>query len=682
MRPLGWFRSLVFLTLAISLTTVPLDARVVRVEIASRQEVSNGRSFGGVGVYERLTGRVFFSVAVANPHNRSIVDLENAVNLKDGEVEFSADFMILRPKHPGKSSSSLLLEIPNRGRGRIVSLVDGGDWDAASDAGDGWLLRNGYSVASLGWQWDATGDGALRLYAPIARENGKTIRGLLRGDLMPSKVMEEIPLGHLIIGNIGGSEYPVADADDPQNQLTVRDSREAKRTTIPRSEWRFAHMVDGKLVASDRHIHFNGGFHPGKVYEYIYAVQDPVIAGLGFAAMRDFAAYAKHSPDALVSATRVYGEGISQNGRFLRDMLYQGFNADEEGRMALDGVLAHVAGAGRGSFNIRFAQPSRDAQPTSSIFFPTDIFPFTDQPETDPIAGEARSNRGLLDRATAEKVVPRIFLSNTSYEYWGRAASLIHTTADGKKDAAISANVRIYYFTGLQHFSGPFPPEKGVGDLLGQQPQTPLPVRYFWRSMIANMDAWVRTNTAPPKSNYPKIASDTLVPLRDYSFPSIAGVNKPQDANLAYHLDFGPEWSRGIISAQPPRTGEPFPVLVPKVDRDGNEVSGIHLPEIAVPLATYTGWNLRDASIGAPEQRVAFEGSYLPFPRTEAERRKTNDVRRSIAARYSSREEYLRRYAKAVDTLIKERWILEEDRGALLQRGGLEWDQIMKEGVQ
>jgi hypothetical protein len=467
MRPLGWFRSLVFLTLAISLTTVPLDARVVRVEIASRQEVSNGRSFGGVGVYERLTGRVFFSVAVANPHNRSIVDLENAVNLKDGEVEFSADFMILRPKHPGKSSSSLLLEIPNRGRGRIVSLVDGGDWDAASDAGDGWLLRNGYSVASLGWQWDATGDGALRLYAPIARENGETIRGLLRGDLMPSKVMEEIPLGHLIIGNIGGSEYPVADADDPQNQLTVRDSREAKRTTIPRSEWRFAHMVDGKLVASDRHIHFNGGFHPGKVYEYIYAVQDPVIAGLGFAAMRDFAAYAKHSPDALVSATRVYGEGISQNGRFLRDMLYQGFNADEEGRMALDGVLAHVAGAGRGSFNVRFAQPSRDAQPTSSIFFPTDIFPFTDQPETDPIAGEARSNRGLLDRATAEKVVPRIFLSNTSYEYWGRAASLIHTTADGKKDAAISTNVRIYYFTGLQHFSGTVPAREGSGGFAG-----------------------------------------------------------------------------------------------------------------------------------------------------------------------------------------------------------------------
>ena len=673
---------MVLLTLAVSLISVPLDARVVRVEITSRQEVSNGRVFGAVGIYERITGCAFFSVSVANPHNRGIVDLGNAVNLKDGEVEFSADFMVLRPKDPGKSNGSLLLEIPNRGRGRIVSLVDGGDWDAADDAGDGWLLRNGYSVASLGWQWDATGDGALRLYAPLARENRKAIRGLLRGDLMPSKVMEDIPLGHLIIGNIGGSEYPVADADDPQNQLTVRDSREAKRTTIPRSEWQFAQAVDGKLVASDRHIHLNGGFQPGKIYEYIYAVQDPVVAGLGFAAVRDFAAYAKHSPDALVSATRVYGEGISQNGRFLRDLLYQGFNADEEGRMALDGVLAHVAGAGRGSFNIRFAQPSRDAQPTSSIFFPTDIFPFTDKPEADPMAGEAGDKRGLLDRATAEKVVPRIFLSNTSYEYWGRAASLIHTTADGKKDAAISADVRIYYFPGLQHFSGPFPPAKGAGDLLGQQPQTPLPIRYFWRSMIANMDAWVRINTDPPKSRYPKIADHTLVSMSNYSFPSIAGVNKPQDANLAYRLDFGPEWSRGIITMQPPKTGEPFPVLVPQVDRDGNEVAGIHLPEIAVPLATYTGWNLRDASIGAPEQRVSFEGSYLPLPRTEAERQKTGDPRRSMEERYSSREEYLRRYTKAVDKLIRERWILQEDREAMLQRGGLEWDQLMNEGAQ
>ncbi|MFY9583315.1 MAG: alpha/beta hydrolase domain-containing protein, partial [Candidatus Acidiferrales bacterium] len=274
-------------------------------------------------------------------------------------------------------------------------------------------------------------------------------------------------------------------------------------------------MVDGELTPSNRSIHLNGGFEPGRIYEYVYVVSDPVVAGLGFAAVRDFASYVKHAPDSLTPASRVLGEGISQNGRFLRNFLYQGFNADEDGRIALDGVLAHVAGAGRGSFNYRFAQPSRDAQPTSAVFFPTDIFPFTDQPEVDPLTRE-REKSGLLDRAVAEQVVPKIFFSNTSYEYWGRAASLIHTTADAKRDVAIGPNVRIYHFTGLQHYSGPFPPARGEASLLGQQPQSPLPIRLFWRAMIANMDAWVRAGTAPPPSAYPTIAAHTLVPLREY----------------------------------------------------------------------------------------------------------------------------------------------------------------------
>ncbi len=658
------------------IVSVPLlHARVVRIQIDSREAVSDSKAFGSVGAYERITGRVFFSVPVANPRNQKIVDLDKAVNVKRGEVEFSADFMALRPKDSSKGNGSLLLEVPNRGRGRIVSVIDGGDWDAVQDAGDGWLLRNGYSVVSLGWQWDAAGDGTLRLYAPIAKENGSAIHGLLRGDLMPSKAMDEMPLGHVIVGNIGGSEYSVAAPDDPRNQLAVRDTPEAPRAVILRSDWQFAQMVDGKRMASDRHIRLSGGFQPGKIYEYIYVVSDPVVAGLGFAAVRDFAAYAKHAPDALVPAARVYGEGISQNGRFLRDLLYQGFNADEEGRIALDGVLAHVAGAGRGSFNIRFAQPSRDAQPTSSIFFPTDIFPFTDQPETDSVTGD---KGGLLDRATADKVVPRIFLSNTSYEYWGRAASLIHTTADAKRDATISKDVRIYHFTGLQHFPGPFPPAEGAGDLHGQEPESPLPIRYFWRSMLTNLDAWVRSGTAPPESKYPKVADRTLVSIADYAFPSIPKVNKPREANRAYRLNFGPEWGRGIITMQPPRVGEAFPVLVPQVNRDGNELAGVHLPEIAVPLATYTGWNLRDPSIGAPEQREAFEGSYLAFPKTAAEREKNGDPRSSIAERYKSREDYLDRYGKAIDALVKERWILEEDRAALLNRGGAEWDEATK----
>ena len=669
------FRRICRLLLLLLCVASTAHGRVVRVDVASRSDVLGGLDFGSAGAYERLTGRVYFSVAVADPHNRGIVDLDKAVNLKNGEVEFAADFIAVRPKDAHKANGSMILESPNRGRGRIISLVDTGDWDLANNAGDAWLLRNGYSIVTLGWQWDATGDGALRLYAPIAKDHGRTITGLLRGDLMLAKALDEIPLGHFMLGNVGGSEYPVAAPNDSRNTLTVRESRDAQRTTIPRVQWQFAHTVDGKLVPSDRHIHLRGGFQPGKLYEYVYVAADPVVAGLGFAAFRDFAAYAKHAADAVVRAQRVYGQGISQNGRFLRDLVYQGFNADEDGRIALDGMLAHVAGAGRGNFNYRFAQPSRDAQPTSSVFYPTDIFPFTDQREKDPLTG---ATGGLLDRAVAAHVVPKTFLSNTSYEYWGRVASLISTTADGGRDMPISPDVRIYHFTGLQHFSGPFPPARGKDDLLGQEPESPLPVRFFWRAMIANMDAWVRDGTAPPASSYPRIADHTLVPLQQYAFPAIAGVNTPHEVSAAHRLDLGPDWPRGIVGNQPPKVGVPFPALVPQVDADGNERDGVRLPEISVPLATYTGWNLRDASIGAATERVSFEGSYIAFAKTVAERESAHDPRRSIAERYESRENYLSRYAAAVDELVRQRWLLEEDRAALIQRGEQEWDVAMK----
>ena len=669
---LGFLGSL----LTLVAVSAPAEARVVRIEIDTRTDVLHGKPFGEAGSYERLTGQIFYSVRIDNPHNTAIVDLPNAVNSKHGEVEFSADFVAYQPKDPHKGNGSLLLEVPNRGRPYIVALVDGGDADLGRDVGDAWLLRNGFTIVSVGWQWDAPGPDDLKLYAPIARENGKRITGLLRGDLMPSHVMDDVPLGHLILERLGGLEYPVAAPNDPRNVLTVRDSRDGRRTLIPTSQWQFAETVNGKLTPSDRHIHLNGGFQPGRIYEYVYVVADPVVAGLGFAAIRDFASYAKYGPATSdLHAARVYGQGISQNGRFLRDFLYQGFNADESGKIALDGVLTHVAGAGRGSFNYRFAQPSRDAQPTSSVFFPTDLFPFTSLAETDPLTG---ARDGLLQRATADKVLPKIFFSNTSYEYWGRAAALISVDAEGKQDVPIADNVRIYHFTGLQHFSGPSPPRKGAGDLLGQQDESALPVKYFWRAMIANLDAWVRKDVQPPRSAYPRLDNGTLVPLRDYAFPPVQDVSWPREASEARRLDFGPQWHHGILSLQPPKVGEAFPVLVPQVDADGNETDGIRLPELSVPLGTYTGWNLRDPSIGAPEQRVSFEGSYIPFAKTADERRKAGDPRKSVEERYASRADYLDRYSHALDALVEQRWILPEDRGALLLRGQQDWEDAMR----
>ena len=224
-------RAFLAFVLLLSLAVCPVVGRVTRVEITSRADVLAGKSFGDAGCYERITGKIYFSVAVANIHNQAIVDLENAVNLRNGEVEFSADFVAVRPKDPAKGNGTMLLENPNRGFPRILSLVDGGDEDLSHDAGDAWLLRNGYTVVSLGWQWDASGEGALHLYAPIAKDHGKTITGLLRGDVMLSSDASELPLGHLIQSRIGGSEYPVSDPTDPRNVLTVRDSPTAPRTT-------------------------------------------------------------------------------------------------------------------------------------------------------------------------------------------------------------------------------------------------------------------------------------------------------------------------------------------------------------------------------------------------------------------------------------------------------------------
>ena len=669
------------LLLTLAALVLPLHARVTRIEVLTREPILDGKPFSTAGPYEKITARVYFAVHPDDPHNQGIVDLDKAPRNANGEVEFSADLFLLRPTNGG--NKALLLEIPNRGGKGLLRIVDGGSSDpkSSADLGDAWLLRKGYTIAALGWQWDAPDlPGDLRLYAPVAHNGSEPITGLLRDDFTPVAKVNDWPLGHIITGHLGGTEYPVGEStevanQDSRNVLTVRDTPDGPRQTIPRSEWSF---TNPSATAHNGGIHLNSGFDPGRIYELVYVVKDPVVAGLGFAAVRDFVSWLKYDTTAVTHIDRAYAAGISQCGRFLRDFLYEGFNQDESGRMSLDGVLAHVGGAGRGSFNARFAQPSRDAQPMSSIFWPTDIFPFTDEPELDARPDPANPNatpQGLLDRAKAQHDLPRIFLSHTSYEYWGRAASLITTTADGKRDMPIGPNVRIYFFTGLQHYSGRFPPERGAAQVASQNMESPLPIRWFWRAMITNMNAWVRDNTPPPPSSYPHIADGTLVPRDKLAFPAIPNIHAPENYTQAYPLDFGPGWQQtGILTLEPPKVGAPFPILLPQVDTDGTDRAGIHLPEIDVPLATYTGWNLRDPATGAPEERVSFLGSWIPFAKTAAERQATGDPRLSIAERYTGREDYMTLYSKAVDDLVRQRWILPEDAASSKQQGEKEWD--------
>jgi hypothetical protein len=327
----------------------------------------------------------------------------------------------------------------------------------------------------------------------------------------------------------------------------------------------------------------------------------------------------------------------------------------------------------------------------SSLFFPTDLFPFTDLPEENPITHEKAS---LLDAPAKSGSVPKIFFTNTSYEYWGRAASLIHTTADGRKDIALSTNLRVYFLAGLQHFSGGFPPQKsapGSPDYTTQQRQNPNPIQWYWRALIMDMDQWVRDGKEPPASVYPRIADKTLVPLAQWSFPMIPGVNTPHEVSTAYLLNFqvrvvdvnfgkkGSVSPEGKEVVEPPVIGGVFNALVPQSDVDGNDLGGVRLPELQAPLVTYTGWNLRDPSIGAPEQRVSFLGSWIPLARTAEERKKSGDPRLSIAERYTSQEEYMSKFQQAAQKLIEQRFLLQEDLPAILDRGKLEWKAIAEQ---
>lgn len=653
-------------------------AEVTHVEITSRSDLLSGRPFGPAGPYEKLAGKASFALDPRNPHNQGIVDLDKAPRDAQGRVAFSADLYLLRPKEPGRGNGAVLFEVSNRGGKGLLSLFNhgSGSLDPSTEAefGDGFLLRHGFTLAWVGWQFDVPRQpGLLRLDAPVATDNGRPITGLVRHDFVPFTRVEDWPLAHAaLLSFFMEPAYPVLDPAGEENRLTVRETALGERRLIPPGEWQFARAVNGRLTSDPTRIALRGGFEPGKIYEVVYRARDPVVVGLGLAAVRDLVSSLKYQPDGLAPARRALGFGLSQSGRFLRHFLYQGFNVDERGRPVFDGLIVHVAAAGRGSFNHRFAQPSRDANAFGPFFYPTTLFPFTDVEQTDP---ETSEKDGLLTHALDPAARPRIFSINGSNEYYGKGASLIHTTVDGKADAPLMENVRLYFFAGSGHFPGPFPPALSPWpDLLGQQKLNPNDYSWSLRALLLALDRWVKDGAPPPPSRYPRIAGGTLVPVPAVAFPHLPGVTFPQHIYQPYRLDYGPQFRLGIGEIEPPRIGKPYPVLLPQVDADGNERAGIQMPEVAVPLATFTGWNLRDPKIGAPDELVSFVGSYLPFPRSRADRQRTGDPRRSIEERYQDRTHYLALVAAAARQLVSDGYLLTEDVPLLLARAAEHWD--------
>jgi hypothetical protein len=656
---------------ALALCLAPaMPAGLLRIELSERSDVLGGKSFGSVGPYERLVGKAFFAVDPKLPANQIVCDIDKAPRNDSGLVEFSSDIYVLKPRDPKNGNGAVLYEVSNRGNKGMLAMYNRAtashDPKTAADFGDNFLLERGYTLIWLGWQFDVPRtEGLMRLYTPIARNGDRPITGLVRSEILVDKK----EYSRSFADRNTHIPYPMANPNDPTLTLTVRDRNDGPRRNVPRTEWK---IVEGT------HVAMAAGFEPGKIYEIVYTAKDPPLVGLGPAAIRDLISFLKYGNGNTVTSLadqrrfikRAYAMGTSQSGRFLRTFLYYGFNADEKGRKMFDGVMAHVAGAGRGSFNIRFGQPSRDGHPFMNLFYPTDIFPFTDVEETDPETG---LTDGLLVKAEQAHVTPKIFYTDSAYEYWGRSASLIHTTADGKKDAPIPPTTRIYFFAGGQHGPATFPPVRTVTKNL------PNPNPYTWsmRALLVAMDNWVAKDIEPPPSQYPKIADNKLVPLSDLQFPKIAGVSVPTRPQRAYHVDYGPDFrTLGIISIEPPKVGNPFPVLVAQVDADGNETSGVRMPDIQAPLGTYAGWNLRATELGAPDEMFSMVGSYIPFARTKTEREKTKDPRPSVEERYKGREEYLKRVESAAKNLVAGGYLLDQDVPKLVERGAAEWDRL------
>jgi hypothetical protein len=635
-----------------------LRAEVTHIEITARSDVLAGRSFGKTGPYEKIVGKIYYALDPALPANKAIIDLDKAPRDSSGRVTFSADLYILAPKDVARGNGVALFDIPNRGRKNIMHDFNRAaalpDPTAEADFGDGFLMLQGYTLVWVGWQFDVPHRGGLlALDAPPVLENGKPVTGRITTTFTPNTAEATYPLDNL--GRYAdATHYPPVDPASAANTLVVHDGFRGAPRTIPREDWQFGRIKDGRLVDDISAVYLKGGFAPGHFYELSYEATGAVVDGVGFAALRDLASAVKQQKAAPIKARYAYAFGRSQDGRWLREFLYEGFNADEQGERSFDAVFAEVAGSSRGrDFNARFAQPN------GLGYYVASLFPYLDLDQSDPVTGKVDGIEMKLTPAQR----PKIFYTNSSVEYWGggRAAALLHTTLDGSADTTEPDNVRIYSFAGTQHIPGGYLPSQGPG----QQKSNGNEYVFADRALLVALDQWVREGTVPPPSAHPRLSDHTLVARDQIAFPALAGVHSPRTIPAGYRADLADGQSH------------PLPLLVPQVDSDGNELAGIRLPNIAVPVATYTGWNFRDPSIGEPDEILPLTGSFLPFPRTKAEREQSGDPRSSVIERYGNGEHYVVLLRAAAAKLVEQRYLLASDVPLLLESSMANWDVVM-----
>jgi hypothetical protein len=642
----------------------------VELSISERFAFADGHEFGAVGAYERLVGRTHFAVDPQAPGQRGITDIDKAPVDADGLVHFTGDFSILKPVDPERGNRRVFFDYGNRGNKRMLQFFNdalaSNDPRTLAHAGNGFLMRRGYTVMWLAWQGDLLpGNGRLVLDLPVARERSGPITGPVRVEYIANRAgITTFPLS----GHASTRSHPTVSLDPREASLTRRRYPYDERIPVPIDSWSFARIEGGvgldnqgaeqAVISSDTHIHIPGGFEPGWIYELVYTGRDPLVLGLGHAAVRDFVSFLRYSeenPGNLGPIEKAYAWGRSQTGRCMRDFVYRGFNADALERKVFDGILPHVAGAGRKWLNQRFANAVvSGGQQYEDHFNPADTFPFSYAETTDHLTGRRDA---ILKRPGTD---PLVIHTQTSTEYWQRRGSLVHTDTRGN-DLPQPDTVRIYFWASSQHFADPTPAKLERG--IRQNYLNTVATSMLFRVAIDAMDRWATKGVAPPDSRIPRRADATLVPFEEWrrQFPRIPGVATPSGPNLLPLLDFGSDFDRGILKEPPVVVpGDGYTVLVPAVDIDGNDRAGVRAPMVQAPLGTYCGWNLRARGFGHGAMHE-FSGSYIPLPEAPEERQMTGDPRKSILERYPNADTYVTAIAAAARQLVEDGFMLEED---------------------
>lgn len=647
---------------------------VDRIEIINRQVAFGGANFGTVGTYERIDAVAHLQINPAHPANASIIDLDKA-RRESGWVAYSTDLLILRPVDKVKARHVLVFEVVNRGIKLLPKMANdvaiSKELLTAKEAGHGFLMRQGYTLVFSGWQGDLDAEvyqqmqqlfgnvPFLRAHLPIARDGERTITGVTQ---------TEVVFDHTNNPAIISLTYPAATLDQSKATLSVRARQNDAKREIARDHWSY---VNDSHVKLDRPIDMDAG----AIYEFIYPARDPIVMGLGFAVTRDLISFLRYeqkdasgNPNPLIYTPRfsceagdnkqpcnttaapadlVVAVGISQSARYLRDFIWQGFNHDGSGRRVFDGVIPVIAGSRKTFTNVRWAQPGRFSRQHEEHLVYGNQFPFTYATTTDPVTG---ARDGILAKCSISRTCPKLFHIDTAAEFRSAGATLIGTDGAGQ-DITFPEDVRAYMIASGTHYPG--------GTLPACRYQAnPLKYGPLLRSSLVAMTDWLVTNKQPPDSQWPSIADATLANAAsrtEVGFPDLSGIGMPYSpvvnqveltnyTNVPPQADYNRKWN----------------MLVPITDADGNDIPGIRLPDIAVPLGTYLGWNVRKKNFAEGELCMVI-GSFLPFAGDAATRTTSGDPRLSLRERYVNNSDYVKQVRQVAEGLRDTGYILQED---------------------